>query len=102
MAKAFARGDIVLAAGVARRVTEILTTGGYTGGMLGKYLLIDPQGNSDVFRGDNAAMDQSSGIPMDGVLWFKAAMSLQLVIDPSNIWLFSVGGATISVSFEEL
>jgi hypothetical protein len=102
MAKGFARGNIVLGANVPRQVAEILTTGGYTGKMTGKYLWIDPQGSADVYRGDNASVSAATGVSFDSIPWARTASSPRGLIDPGGIWLVSNAGATVSVAFEEI
>lgn len=98
MARGFAN-KITLVAATATRLSDALVAAGYTGRMIGKYLMIDDYALADLRRGDSSSVSATVGTPISGVDSGVYVRDTE-VIDPGGIWLFSTAGGDIGVTFE--
>jgi hypothetical protein len=103
MAQGYAKSTATIAPATATRLSAILAAEGYTGGMIGKYLQIQPGGLVTLSLGFDSSVTVANGInipSLTSAMWERTAPSPELAIDPGMVWLISTAGGDFVLSFE--
>lgn len=100
MAAGYDKTTLTLAAATAQRLSDLLAAEGYTNSMCGAFLeLEDVNSLGDVYHGSSSTLDATNGRSLTIYTRRKEGDS---VVDPSRIFLYSVGGGDIAATFEPI
>lgn len=104
MARGFA--GLVAINTTPKTVATMLAAAGYTGSMVGKYMLIaNNVGLQIIYRGDSSSVSAANGIAMDATtgLFEREADSPADAIDAGAIWLVrAAASGSVSITWEPL